>query len=551
MAGFPLVLRIQPPEGEVYRRTFTEGPVIVGRSSKTVLCVLDPLLSREHLRLSATPAGWAAEDLGSHNGTYLNGQRLAAPAAIKPGDVLTLGGTKIAVQAAAGEWEEPSGSADRRTLFRPAAELLEQSSRAAEGKGGAELRRYAERLRLLNEVHQALGRPIEQRELLGLILDRAFAHLQPQEGAIYLRDLEGGFTCAASRSSGGPGEAPFYSSHLVHEVAEKGLAALVLDVAQDERFAKADSMLVAGMRSLVAAPLSDPQGSLGMVVLGSKAAVRSFTEDDMDLLASLASAAALRVRNVALAEEAAERRRLEREMTLARRIQQALIPDALPLCPGWEIFASNRPSQHVSGDYYTALLREEQGDLAFMVADVAGKGMGASLITGYIEALGAGLLEAGLPPHEVFVRASAKLLKRTPPEKYATAFLGTLDPRSGLLRYANAGHLPGLILEARGGMRALKATGFPLGLVEDSDYEPEETLLDAGDLLVVYTDGITEAESPSGEQFGEPRLVGVCRRHASVPLAEMASALDAVLDAFTANAALSDDRTLLLLRRSR
>jgi sigma-B regulation protein RsbU (phosphoserine phosphatase) len=449
------------------------------------------------------------------------------------------------------EWEDPSESADRRTLFRPAAELLEESSRAAEGNGEAELRRYAERLRLLNEVHQALGRPIEQRELLGLILDKAFAHLQPQEGAIYLRDPEGAHVCAASRSSGGSGETPFYSSHLVHEVAEKGLAALVLDVERDERFAKAESILMAGMRSLVAAPLLDPQGSLGMIVLGSKALVRSFTEEDMDLLTSLSSAAALRIRNVALAEEAAQRQRLEREMTLARRIQQALIPDALPPCPGWELYASNRPSQHVSGDYYTALLREEHGDLAFMVADVAGKGMGASLVTGYLEALCAGLLEAGLPPHEVFARASANLLRRTPPEKYATAFLGALDPRSGRLKYANAGHLPGLVLEAGGGARWLKGTGFPLGLVDRTEYAPEETSLEVGDLFVLYTDGITEAENPSAEQFGEAGLVRVCSRHASSPLAELAAALEAELDAFTGNAARSDDRTLFLLRRCR
>ena len=168
----------------------------------------------------------------------------------------------------------------------------------------------SERLRLLNEVHQALGRPITQAELFELILDRAFAHLRPQEGAIYLRAGDGSFACVTSRSTQGPGHAPFYSTNLVREVAEKGLAALVLDVAADERFAGAASILGAGVRSLVAAPLLDPEGSLGMIVLGSAARTRCFSPDDMELLVSLASAAALRIRNVALAEEAAERRRL-------------------------------------------------------------------------------------------------------------------------------------------------------------------------------------------------------------------------------------------------
>lgn len=545
----PLLLTVHPAGGDSFERRLDEGTVIVGRSSRAGLPIADLLLSREHARFAWDGGGWWVEDLGSHNGTFLNGERLEARAGVREGDVLTLGGSRITISPGhrATGAERPLDSG--HTIFRPAAELLDDRRTGPVAVEGEELRRHVERLRLLNEVHQALGRPITQAELFELILDRAFAHLRPQEGAIYMRAGDGSFACVTSRSTQGPGHAPFYSTNLVREVAEKGLAALVLDVAADERFAGAASILGAGVRSLVAAPLLDPEGSLGMIVLGSAARTRCFSPDDMELLVSLASAAALRIRNVALAEEAAERRRLASEMALARRIQEALFPDALPDVAGWELYALNRPSRVVSGDLYTAVLRGTPAELAFMVTDVAGKGVAASLLAASLEALCAGPIEAGFTPHDTFVRVSTRLYRRTPPEKYATAFLGTLDPIGGRLRYANAGHLPALLLGSDGSCRWLERTGLPLGLLPGATYPEAEVTLDHGDLVVLYTDGYTEAESPAGEEFGQQRLLAACAELRDRPLPELAAALDGTLETFTAAAPLSDDRTLLLLRR--
>ncbi|MGV8042360.1 MAG: SpoIIE family protein phosphatase [Thermoanaerobaculaceae bacterium] len=549
MVGFPLRLTVHPPGGESFERTFTSGPLVIGRSSRAAVPIADLMLSREHARLDLESDEWWVQDLGSHNGTFLNGERLTARARLREGDVLSLGSSRVAVSRV------PSGELARvaeseHTIFRPAAELLEERRTGSQLTDREELRRHVERLRLVNEVHQALSRPITQAELLELILDRAFAHLRPEEGAIFMRSGEGGFERVASRSAQGTGHTPFYSTHLVREVAEKGMAALVLDVAADERFAGAASILGAGMRSLVAAPLLDPEGSLGMLVLGSAVRTRCFSPEDMELLVSLASAAALRIRNVALAAEAAERQRLASEMALARRIQEALLPEHLPDVPGWELYASNRASRVVSGDLYTAVTCGDPAELAFMVVDVAGKGVAASLLTASLEALCAGPIEAGFAPHDTFDRVSNRLYKRTPPEKYATAFLGALEPTTGRLCYANAGHLPGLVLSRDGQPRWLLRTGLPLGLLPGSTYAPAEVGLQAGDLLVLYTDGYTEAENREAEEFGQERLLTTCVELRSSPLPAFASALDAALDAFTGGAVLSDDRTLLLLRRT-
>jgi serine phosphatase RsbU (regulator of sigma subunit) len=551
-------IRVAMPDGTSSERTLDGSSFLIGRSSKADLVVLDRSMSREHARLVRDGEQWKVEDLGSRNGTFLNGRQVTAPTALTPGDILTVGGATITISGAppasssASTKPLPSGFGDRSVL-RPAAELLqldESGPRPAEIREEAELRRYAERLRIVNEVHQALAHSIALEELLELILDRAFDHLKPEEGAIFLkRGTE--YYCAASRSSRSGKGGALFSRHLVEEVAEKGLAALVVDTQIDERFNQAMSIMGAGVRSLVAAPLSDSGRPLGMIVLGSLFAVRQFTEEDMELLVSLASVAALRIANVALAEEAAERQRLQQEVALARRIQEALLPDALPAVPGFEVYGSNFPSQGVSGDYYQVRPRLDGSEVALQVIDVSGKGIGASLLTASVEALCVAPLEDGLPADKVYARVSRLLFERTPPEKYATGFLAVLEPGSGVVRFCNAGHLPGLVLRDDGSTDWLGNGGPPLGLLPGATYASGESNLGPGDLLVIYSDGITEAVDPDDEMYGRERLAEVCARHRQVPLGELAGAIESDLAAFVRGVPYHDDRTVVLLRRSR
>jgi serine phosphatase RsbU (regulator of sigma subunit) len=332
-------------------------------------------------------------------------------------------------------------------------------------------------------------------------------------------------------------------------VAEKGLAALVLDTQLDSRFKEAASLMSAGFRSLVAAPLLDPEGSLGMIVLGSRINVRQFREEDMELLTSLASVAAMRIRNVRLAEEAAERRRLEKEVKLARAIQIALLPSTLPSLESYALHAGNLPSQGVSGDFYKVLLRDEGRELVLLVADVSGKGIGASLLTGALEALSAAPIDGGAPPDEVCRQVSRLLFERTPPEKFATAFLVTLKLEDGTLTYANAGHNPGLVLRRDGTPEWLEATGLPVGVLPAVNYTASTVRLDPGDTLVLYTDGITEAMNPAEEEYGSERLLEVCDGHRGDGLVALAEAIEDDLESFADGVPFADDRTLVLLRR--
>lgn len=546
-------LYIDPADGETFERWFDGQPLVVGRSSTSDLALADPFLSRYHARIFQEGDRVLIEDLGSRNGTFVNGTAVRTATAIAPGDVIKVSGSVISVC----DENHPPPASDTAsdlgaTIFRPAQELLAEDSQTHPDsvEGEAALRKYAERLKLFNEIHEALGRSIELDKLLELILDRAFDHLRPEQGVIFLRGAEGqGFYRAATHSVSGQKEELPLSKALIEEVCAKGMAALVLDAETDERFSDAQSIIMHGVRSLVAAPLLDEQSSLGMIVLSSKAGVRQFSEGDLEFLVSMASIAALKIRNAALAEEAVQRKRLEEELALARRIQLSLLPSALPKVEGYSLYARNTPSRGVSGDYFQIQSRRDGAEALCLIVDVSGKGVPAALLTTAIDALAAVPIADGATPEQICTHLSRHLLERSPPEKYATLFLGALETETGKVRYTNAGHNPSFLLQHGGGVIELAANGMPVGLVEGARYSLGEIQMDAADTLVLYTDGITEAENPDEEQYGLERLVAVCHQHRAEPLTDLAKAIHRDLDHFTQGVPYADDRTLLMIRR--
>jgi serine phosphatase RsbU (regulator of sigma subunit) len=551
----PMTLHVVPTDGAPFDHALDGESFVIGRSSKADLTVPDRSMSRMHARLVLTDGEWCVEDLGSRNGTLLAGRPVERATPLVHGAVLQVGSTTITFLEASRPPAPPGKSTpshDSHTIFRSAAELLQEpeeirtDSATPAGEG---LRKYAERLRLLTEVNQALDRIMSLEDLLDLILERAFAHFGPEDAAIYLRNDRGTYDRAASRSVGRGDSEILFSTSLMEQVVEGRQAALVLDAQTDERFHEAMSLLDAGVRSLVAAPLLDPDGALGLIVLGSRLTVRQFSEDDMELLASLASVAAMRIRNVHLAEEAAERRRLEQEVALAREIQVSLLPDRLPEVQGWDIVAGNIPSRGVSGDFFKVEMRHDNSEIVLMLSDVSGKGIAASLLTASLEALSAGPIHDGVAVEDIFRSVSHLLFERTPPEKYATSFLASVEPESGLLRYCNAGHNPGLLLRADGSTEWLESTGMPLGILPEGVFTGGEKTLGVGDTLVLYTDGITEPENPEEEEYGQDRLAAVCVRDRSKGIAEIMAAIEKDLFEFVRGVPFLDDRTLVLIRR--
>ncbi len=547
----PLFLRVEPRDGEPFRHELVGEAAVLGRSSKADVVLADRYLSRQHARLFLREGSWFLEDLGSRNTTFLNDRPLAKPTPVRPGDVIRLAESRIVVEGKEGTPLSPPagdglvGGADERlpesTIFRSATDLLAGPAAGADPGG------LAGRLRLLNEVHRALAAPITLEALLDLILDRAFAHLQPEEGAVFLRDPEGALVRAAMRRAPGlPGQ-PLYSRALAKEVSEKGLAALVTDARVDERFAKAESIVVSGMRSLVAAPLLDSEGCLGMIVLSAKNRLHPFVEDDLELLAALASAAAMRLRNIALSEETARRRLLDRELELAHDIQMAMLPRTFPDRPGIDVSAALRPARSVGGDLYDVMADGER--IWLLVGDVSGKGVGAALFMAVTKTLFRAIAPGSGSVAEAVARMNRELCRDNERAMFVTVFAARLELATGELEYVNAGHNPTYRVTAGGKVALLAGPVDPaLGAVEAHEYRGTRLRLDAGDALVLYTDGVVEAHGAAEEEFQTPRLESYLADCREASAERIVQGLLEHVDEFVGGAPQYDDVTIVALR---
>lgn len=552
-----LRLTVYPAEREPFDFTASGESLEIGRSTRCDIVIADRFLSRRHARIYRETGSWFVEDLGSRNGTLVNGRKIDCPSDISPGDVIALSASTIRVHHgpstdAPRDLSGETSSSDQ--VLRSAAELLRRSVTPppeVDSPDSGSVGRYASRLALLNQVHQAMASSVALDDLLELILDLLFAQLNPDRAEIFMRCDDGGYTCVAQRSIPTATIQSLYSENLFSEVVGKSLAALVTDAGSDERVAPAESPASAGVCSILAAPLSIQKSSLGLIVLGSGSSARQFSEEDLELLVTLASIAALRIHNLALAREAAERHRLERELTLARSIQIALIPERLPEIDGYLLYGETIPSRGVSGDYYQVVTRSMGDELVITLADVSGKGISAAILTGYLEAVASTYIEGGLDPGEVLRRVSPKLHARTPANHFATMFLGVLDPAANTLRYASAGHAPACLVRAAGDVEWLSATGLPLGLLADADFVVRSTTLDVDDTLVIYSDGYTEAERRDGEEWGQDALAKTCLAHSGLAPEALAAAVDRALEEYAEGTPFHDDRTIVVARRVR
>jgi serine phosphatase RsbU (regulator of sigma subunit) len=299
----------------------------------------------------------------------------------------------------------------------------------------------------------------------------------------------------------------------------------------------------------MAAPLFVEDRVIGLIYLEVRLGRKSFSEEDLRLLTSLANTAAIKIQNLRLQEGAAARQRIEREMALAWEIQRRLLPEAEPTLPHTELLGRTVPSRTVSGDYYDFFERGDKS-LDVVVADVSGKGLGASILAASVQAAFQVWAGEHFPPDRLCTRLNDMVFRRTSPEKFITFFLALYDPESGSVVYTNAGHNPGILVRKSGASELLSAHGPPLGLFPGKTYGSGTFTMEEGDLLALYTDGVTEAANPEDEEFGTPRLVETLTRARALPVAGIDIELDASLLAFTQGTPFGDDRTFVLLKRT-
>jgi len=297
-------------------------------------------------------------------------------------------------------------------------------------------------------------------------------------------------------------------------------------------------------------PLASQGELIGLLILGPHLDGEPYTPDERTLLATLAPqvAPALRVAQMVheQQEQVRERERIEQELRTAQAIQHAFLPKDVPALPGWQLMPDYRPAREVGGDFYDIFLFAD-GRLGLVIGDVSGKGVPAALVMATVHTMLRTAVQVVIAPGEVLARVNDLLAAEIPAGMFVTCFYALLDPGSGRLRYANAGHEPPY-RQQQSEVSELWATGMPLGLLPGSCYEEQQATLAPGESLLFYSDGLVEAHSPSREMFGFPRLQALLEAHPDAP--SLIGFLLGELQRFTGEGwEQEDDVTLLLLRR--
>lgn len=299
-------------------------------------------------------------------------------------------------------------------------------------------------------------------------------------------------------------------------------------------------------------PIRSSENTLGLAICGPRMRGLTYTETDLEFGTGLAAQAAVALENAWNFRETLLKRQLEKELALAAGIQKDLFPSKLPDLCNFELAARNRQARQVGGDYYDALpIDAPAADCPHLlcVADISGKGLPAALLMSTIQATLRALLRPDSPLVEVAWRANDLLYATTPSNRFATAFLIAIDPNSGECRYVNCGHNAAVLLHANGTHELLDGPGFALGLFPMRTVQELTCRVGPGDLLALYSDGVTEAQNASDEEFELDRLVACLRYHAALPAAAIVDGIFNAIDEFVGTAPQFDDITLMIVKR--
>jgi sigma-B regulation protein RsbU (phosphoserine phosphatase) len=434
---------------------------------------------------------------------------------------------------------------------------------------GAEVLHLYREVNLIYSFSEKLAALLDLERVAQLTLTEARQLIVATDGVIMvLGDDQDELSVLGGFGDELPALSGFRKGHgILGAVVASGVAEIVNDVDADPRRVIEQTRL----KALLCAPLTVGEKVIGLIALGSTVAM-AYTAAELKLLTTLALQTATAIENARLFERTVEaarererllalhreaevaRARLESEMKLAARIQHDLFPSALPCVDGYECAARNLPARRCGGDYYDALvvptLGSDEPTLLFCVADVSGKGLPAALVMSNMQATLRALLGRVGELPQLAGHASELLYAATSAEKYVTAALVELHPESGQLTFVGAGHLDNLVLRADGEAVRLSSTGPPLGLLPiATPYEETGCTLAAGDTLLLFSDGVTDAQNADGDEFGEARLLEALGEAAALPVDGVLDAVFSAIDRFVDGAPQFDDITLLAVRR--
>ena len=528
----------------------TQSPFLIGRGSENGnhLAIDDTRISRKCAAIVKEENGYRLEDLGQLQGVFVNGEKVSRKS-LHDGDLIRVGvddGCKLIF---------------RFTGKKPAVERLFPQTERRQAPEGPRSSEGLSKLNLLLEATLLLHSQEPLDAVLGAMLDHAIGITRADRGMLLEPDASGSLTVRLAHNSKGetlPAENVNPSRTVLAQAIESQGAIINEDVnLANLSVQSAHSVVYQLLRSTVVIPLYGTPRNLakragvaverqlvGAVYLDSKRTA-AFSALDRQILDALGAQAASILDNANLVERERERQRLEQELSIAREIQQALLPQGLKDYAHLDVTGLHRPCHEVGGDYFDVFPVSEDRT-AFLIADVSGKGLGAALLTTMLQGALSGMT-LGADPARVFHQMNRFLCEHAVVGRYATMFFGLLS-RDGTLEFIRAGH-PSPLLLRRGTVSELYSGGsFPVGLVEEATFTATTVQMEPEDTLLLFSDGVTEAEDRDGNLFEIDRLCEVLAGHQDSSLESLQQRVLAAVESFTAGASQSDDITLLIVR---
>jgi len=511
----------------------------IGRGEENDVSIDDPSLSRRHGRFELEGQACFFEDLGSRNGSRVNGEPLTARTEVAVGDVLVLGRVPVTIG-----YLPLRKAEDEPTQLFPLDQVRREFS-ALESQGG---RGLDASLNLLQEISLDLLQDAPILDQIAKILARLHAVIAPRRIVALIRSESGEMVPWVAYPD--LVDVIPVSRTAVTSICETRQALLVQDRLQDVRVRDASSLVFTAVRTLMAAPLECEGAIEGLLYAEAGMSREPFSKRDLALLATVAHMLAARVRTSRLLLDREKSRVIEREMEIARQIQGNLLPASDPVTDHFEFLGRAIPSRQVGGDLF-GYWRPSDRLLYGAIADVSGKGVGPGLLMACLVAYMNGGTRRNPDTAILATWLSRDLAGHTNSNRFATAFLFRLDPEGNWVEYTNAGHNAAILVRSGGSLERLETQGLPLALFPGSvPYGLAKVELGPGDLLFLYTDGITEAAEPGGEEFGMDRLERVLVPARALPLADLVAQVDQAMATFAQGLPFGDDRTVMVVRRT-
>ncbi len=516
--------------------------ITLGRASDCTIPIRDRFLSRRHAEIVFDAGSWLVRDCGSVNGTLLNGTKIIEPVILKPGDRILLGDSEVVFDSA--DSEPPpqlipiDSDSHAKSMVMPMRDAIEDIDRSRERTGI-----------LASLALQFIeDRPME--ELFEFILDRVMALLSPSRVALALLGSDGKTfqNVRVRRSNAGDSTDLAISRTLLAEVMGERSVISFVDTAQNEKLARAESIIGQHIRSAVCAPLIVGDAVLGVLYLDFLAIRGAITHEDIRLIAQIARLGAAKLETTRLREEAILKAKIDEELRTAYVIQSRLLPTTLPCVDKYCFAGSNKPCKTVSGDYYDVIVRPD-GRVYFIIADVSGKGVTAALVMSGLATAFNIFTRSDPKPADLVHEINITLAPKTAPTKFATLVAGVLDPETGVIDFANAGHVPPLVV-TRSGVNRLGSTDLVVGLFPQAQYRNQTVQLESGDSLVLFTDGVTEAENSAEDQLGLESVEVLLGQRHGANANELLESIDQHVLSFVGETPLADDLTMFVINRS-